>query len=396
VFRTTISLSDRNIDPGNKRAATIFVLSSVRSSESVSNTQSTSKTAKRTSLTKKGRMIAEDDRIDEIISDLKVSQSVRAVTAKAGTRSVSNTKMATTIRKSTVKMATSGAAQNKMTTANLTDNRTSTAKIGINNKTATTKVKSKGAVTPKIAEIKLASAKMFNSEMATAKMAKKPETSQDVINNRLVTERLASDRISTPKVAAYRKATTKRTKNVKTTAKMTDREPSVAEKKRLTTTRAILNNAATRILVSKTLKAKMTGGAKIAATKRTTTKATIFHKEAHKSRPTKGAASRKVVLKKVATTAPYSKGAPKAAPKKLRVKQLRQQWQQLSKKIPPHLKLNKKLQLPGSQESGERDLYFSNTFLFCIPSYPAPDIKKPPSHLIFYLGFFSLDLESQK
>jgi hypothetical protein len=363
LFRTTISISERNIDPGNKRAATIFVLSAARPSQEV--TRSASTAAKRTSLAKKGRMIAEDDRIADRKSDIKESQSARAATAKAVTRPVSRTKMATTIiSKSTVKMATSGAGQNKMTKANLTDNWRSTAKMG-KNETATTKVKSKGAVTSKIAEIKIASAKRLNSKMATAKMTKKPETTLDVTNNnKMVTESLASDRISTAKLASYRKATTKRTKNIKTTAKKTDREPS--------TTRAILNNAATRILVSTTREAKMAGGAKIAAAKRTTTKATMFSEVAHKSKPTKAAASRKIMLKKVSTTAPFSKGAPNAAPKKLRVKQLRQQWQQLSKKIPPHLKLNKKLQLPGSQESGE-------SFLF--PTQPKIPTNKVAGHI---------------
>jgi hypothetical protein len=313
-------------------------------------------------------MASEDDRIADSVLELKVSQPARAVTAKAGTRTVSNNKMATTIRKSTVKMATSGAGQNKITTSNFTDNRRSTAKMG-KNKTATTKMNSKGAVTSKIAEIKLASAKMLNSKMATAQMAKKPETSQDVISNRLVTESLASDRISTSNVATYRKATTKRTKNIKTTSKMTDREPSVADTWRLTTSRAILNNAATRILVSKTRKTKMAGGAKIAATKRTTTKGTMFSEVAPKSGPTKAAANRKVLLKKVFSTTPSPKGAPKAAPKKLRVKHLRQQWQQLSKRIPPHMKLNKKLQLPGSQESGE-------SFLF--PKFLPPPYRRFP------------------
>jgi hypothetical protein len=334
-------------------------------------------------------MLAEHDKIADSVSEPKVSQSARAVTAKTGTMSVSNTKMATTIRKSTVKMATSSAGQNKTMTANLAYNRRSTAKV-----------KSNGAVTSKIAEIKSASATMLNSKMATAKkMAQKPETSQDVTNsNRLVTESLANDRISTAKVAAYRKATTKRTKNIKITANRTDGEPSLADTRRLTTTRAILNDAATRILVSKTRKAKMAGGAKIAAKKRTTTKATMFSEVAHKSRPTKAAASMKVVLKKVSTRTPSLEGAPKAAPKKLRVKQLRQQWQQLSKRIPPHLKLKKKLKLPGSQESGERDLIFYQNLMFPSPFNP---FKKNPNnkvarHIRFIFGhFFSLDLEPE-
>jgi hypothetical protein len=43
---------------------------------------------------------------------------------------------------------------------------------------------------------------------------------------------------------------------------------------------------------------------------------------------------------------------PTAARKK-RVKQLREQGQQLAQRIPPNLKIKKKLQVPGSQESGK-------------------------------------------
>jgi len=347
---------DKKIDPSFKRAGAIHALS-VIPAEAV--TQLVSITGNQRGLTKKGRMIIEG----ETNSHGKLEQKEqKAPPHKLGITKDVKPKIATTLNITKANMATTEMFKNRAQPLIMTDKRMSSSKIINNNfPTSATKVMSKRIATARLADLKLATTKITDKQKAFTKMYKVLEV--EVTNSRRTATSQASSRMFIAKVAANRVAPAVKASSKKTTPKKTTRK-SAATKMNLAIKQSAISETMKNTLAIKTsaqktkvVKAKISRP-KALITKGTTVKGTPSRKAASKLAPTKALATKKAVYQKGSTKRPSSK----AVPKKQRVKQLRQQWEHLSERIPPNVKLNKKLKLPGSQESG-RYLFLKSNFL---------------------------------